>query len=266
MKRVAVTADPVGTTFAVVAGVTLFAITAPLVVTVITAFNAGAQTEFPPSGWSLRWFANVFKQSEFVSGFWLSIALALCSGVLATVLGTLGAVALSRGSFRGREILDGLLMSPLIVPQVIIGLAFLIFFVRVQSWSRFGDLLLLHGILTLPYAMRVVRASLARVDPRLEEAAIGLGASRLTAFLRITLPQIQAGLFVAMFFAFVVSFDNFTATAFLLTSNATLPLEIFFYIESQLDPTVSAVASLMMLGTTLFVLLVDRLVGINRVT
>jgi putative spermidine/putrescine transport system permease protein len=266
MNRISMRVDPVYATFAVAAAITLFAITAPLIVTVFTAFNAGTQTEFPPNGWSLRWFSNVFQHHEFVTGFWLSFTLAIASALVSMVLGTLSAVALSRGRFRGREAVDGLLMSPLIVPQVIIGLAFLIFFVRVKSWSQFWDLLLLHCVLTLPYATRVVRASLARVDTRLEEAAIGLGASRISSFLRITLPQIRAGIFVAMFFSFVVSFDNFTATAFLASSGATLPVEIFFYIESRLDPTVSALATLMMIGTTLFVLLADRLVGINRVT
>ena len=95
---------------------------------------------------------------------------------------------------------------------------------------------------------------------------MGLGASRLQSVLQVTLPQIRSGMFVAVFFCFVVSFDNFTATAFLCTDGGTLPVEIFFYIESRLDPTVSAVATLMMVGTTAFVLVADRLVGINRLT
>jgi len=258
--------DPVHAAFAVIAAAVLFLITLPLVITVFTAFNATSQTVFPPNGWSLRWFANIFEQSEFVTAFWLSLALALSSGALAMLLGTAGALVLTRTTFRGRELIDGVLMSPLIVPQVIVGLAFLIFYVKFKSWSQFWDLLLLHTVLTLPYATRVVRASLARVNPRLEEAAIGLGASAAGSFVRITLPQVRAGLFVAFFFAFVTSFDNFTATAFLATRGATLPVEIFFYIDSRLDPTVSAIATLLMAGTTLFVVVVDRLVGVQRVT
>lgn len=260
------TLDPVYMTFAVIAIGVMITITTPLAITVVTAFNATTQTVFPPNGWSLRWFENAFRQPEFARSFQLSIALALCSSILSLVFGTLGALALSRGSFRGREAVDSVLMSPLIVPQVIVGLSFLIFFVRLDSRAQFLNLLLLHSILTLPYATRVVRASLARIDAKLEEAAVGLGASRLTAFLRVTLPQIRSGLFVAAFFCFVISFDNFTATAFLAQSGATLPIEIFFYIESQIDPTISAITALMMIGTVLFVLCVDRLVGINRVT
>ena len=258
--------DPVHGVFATMAVVVLFLITMPLVITVFTAFNATSQTVFPPNGWSLRWFSNIFEQSEFIAAFWLSLALALSSGVLAMLLGTLSAVVLTRVSFRGRELIDAVLMSPLIVPQVIIGLAFLILFVRMPSWPQFWNLLLLHTLLTLPYAARVVRASLARINPRLEEAAIGLGASPAASFVRITLPQVRSGLFVAFFFSFVTSFDNFTATAFLASKGATLPVEIFFYIDSRLDPTISAVATLLMAGTTLFVLVVDRLVGVQRVT
>ena len=258
--------DPVQAVFGAIAAAVLFLITMPLVITVFTAFNATTQTVFPPNGWSLRWFSNIFAQSEFIEAFWLSLALALSSGALAMLLGTASAVVLTRASFRGRELIDGLLMSPLIVPQVIVGLAFLIFYVKVKSWSQFTDLLLLHTLLTLPYATRVVRASLARINPRLEEAAVGLGASATMSFVRVTLPQVRAGLFVAFFFSFVTSFDNFTATAFLASKGATLPVEIFFYIDSQLDPTVSAIATLLMAGTTLFVLVVDRLVGVQRVT
>lgn len=258
--------DWVYLSFAAMSVVILAIIVAPLVVTVFTAFNATTANVFPPEGWSLRWFQNVFQQQELAAGFWLSVALAFASSAISIAFGTLAAFALSRLEFRGREAVDSVLMSPLIVPQVITGLSFLIFFVRLDSWPQFGRLLVLHSLLTLPYATRVVRASLARVDPRLEEAAVGLGASRIESFMRVTLPQIRAGLFVAVFFCFVVSFDNFSATAFLATNGATLPVEIFFYIESRLDPTVSAVAALMMLGTTIFVLVADRMVGINRIT
>lgn len=258
--------DGVNFVFSVVSIVVLVVIVSPLVVTVFTAFNAGTVTAFPPEGWSLRWFRNVFAQSDLIDGAKLSLVLALASSAVSITFGTLAAFALSRFEFRGREVIDSVLMSPLIVPQVIIGLSFLIFFVRIDETPQFLRLLLLHSLLTIPYATRVVRASLTRVNPKLEEAAVGLGASRVRGFLQITLPQIRSGLFVAVFFCFVVSFDNFTATAFLASEGATLPVALYQYIESRLDPTVSAVAALMMLGTTAFVLIADRTVGINRIT
>jgi putative spermidine/putrescine transport system permease protein len=258
--------DPVAAVFGVVSVTVLVIIVLPLVVTVFTAFNAGTVTVFPPQGWSLKWFANVFKQAELMAGLKLSLVLAIASSIVSISFGTLAAFALSRLEFRGREVIDSMMMSPLIVPQVIVGLSFLVFFVRFDGTPQFLRLLLLHSLLTIPYATRVVRASLARVNPKLEEAAVGLGASRARSFLQITLPQIRSGLFVAVFFCFVVSFDNFTATAFLASDGATLPVALYQYIDSRLDPTVSAIAALMMLGTTAFVLIADRMVGINRIT
>ncbi len=258
--------DSVRLVFGLLSVLVLTIIVLPLVVTVFTAFNAGTVTAFPPQGWSLRWFRNVVAQPELMAGLRLSVLLALASSAVSIVCGTMAAVALSRLEFRGRELIDSVLMSPLIVPQVIVGLSFLVFFVRVDGVPHFSRLLLMHSLLTIPYAARVVRASLARVNPRLEEAAVGLGATPVGSFLKVTVPQIRSGLFVAVFFCFVVSFDNFTATAFLGADGATLPVALYQYIDSQLDPTVSAVAALMMLGTTAFVLLADRAVGIHRIT
>jgi len=258
--------DPIRIGITAISFVVLAAITTPLLVTAITAFNATTETAFPPNGWSLRWFENIFNRPELIAGFWLSLKLALLASAITITLATTTALIMTRHAFPGRDLLDAVLMSPLIVPQVITGLSFLIFFVRVEANSQFWNLLLVHVLLTLPYALRVVRSSLLRVNPKLEEAAMGLGASPLVSFFRITLPQIRAGLFVALFFSFVVSFDNFTATAFLTTSGATLPVEMFLYIEASLDPTISAISALMIISTTVFVLFVDRLVGINRIT
>ncbi|WP_428248238.1 ABC transporter permease [Ferrovibrio sp.] len=260
------TSDPLYRVSTVIAVVVLLWITAPLVITFFSAFSATTRATFPPDGFSLKWFQNVFAQPDFKLPFYRSIALALISGVCAMTLGTMSALALTRYRFRGREAIDAVLMSPLIVPQVIVGLSFLIFAARTDLIEKSTNLVILHCVLTLPYAVRVIRASLARVSPTLEEAAVGLGASSVKAFFLVTLPQIKTGIFAASFFCFVVSFDNFTATAFLSQSNSTLPVEIYFYIESRVDPTVSAIAALMMLGTTAFVLLIDRMVGVNRIT
>lgn len=258
--------DPFLAVSAVIAILVLAFVTMPLVITCFTAFNATSQTVFPPNGWSLRWFANMFEHARFGEAFRLSLALAVSTCVLTLAIGVAAAVAITRYRFFGRSLVDGIIMSPLIVPQVIIGLSFLLFYVSTGGRKPFIYLLALHLILTLPYAVRVLLASLSRLGGELEDAAIGLGASRLKAFLLITLPQMRAGLFAAAFFAFVISFDNFTATAFLIHNEATLPVEIYGYIMSDFDPTISAIATLMIIGTAAFVLLVDRTIGINKVT
>lgn len=258
--------DPLYVVAGTVATVVLAAITAPLLITVVTAFNATHQTVFPPEGWSLRWFRNIIAVDRFAAAFRLSLGLAVGTSLVAVIVGTLASLALLRTRFRGRAAIDSLLMSPLVVPQVIVGLAFLILYVRIDSRLTFLNLLVLHTILALPYAMRVILASLARANISLEEAAVGLGASPVRAFFLITVPQIRAGLFAACFFAFVISFDNFTATMFLSAQRATLPVEIYQYIVAEVDPTVSAIATVMLVGTVVFVLAIDRLVGLKRIT
>lgn len=250
----------------VITAIILTVVTMPLIVTCVTAINATTQAAFPPHGFSWRWFENVFERPEFVGPFYRSIALAVVSGLCAMTLGTMSAVALTKYRFLGRDAIDAILMSPLIVPQVILGLSFLVFSVRTKALGSFATLVILHCVLTLPYAVRVIRASLQSISLTPEEAGIGLGASSLKSFFLITLPQIKTGIFAASFFCFVISFDNFTATAFLAQNNTTLPVEIYFYIETRVDPTISAMAALMMLGTTVFVLVIDKLVGVKRIT
>lgn len=258
--------DPIYTVSLIISVIVLFVVTMPLLVTFVTAFNPTTQTAFPPTGFSLRWFENVFNRAEFVAPFRRSILIAVMSGVCAMTLGTMCAVAITRRNFKGRDAIDAVLMSPLIVPQVILGLSFLVFSVRFKLLSSMGTLIVLHCVLTLPYAIRVIRASLQSISLTPEEAGIGLGASAMKSFFLITLPQIKPGIFAASFFCFVISFDNFTATAFLAQSDTTLPVEIFFYIETQVDPTISAIAALMMIGTVAFVTIIDRLVGIKKIT
>ena len=266
MNKASASNDPIYTVSLVVTAIVLFAVTMPLLVTFGTAFNPTTQAAFPPTGFSMRWFENVFKRPEFVGPFYRSMALAFASGLCAMTLGTMCAVALTKYRFRGRDTIDAILMSPLIVPQVILGLSFLVFSVRFKALGSLGTLVVLHCVLTLPYAVRVIRASLQSISLTPEEAGIGLGASAAKSFFLITLPQIKSGIFAASFFCFVISFDNFTATAFLAQSNTTLPVEIYFYIETRVDPTIAAMAALMMLGTVFFVMAIDRLVGIKKIT
>lgn len=257
--------DPVLTAMTLVSLIVLFIITFPLVVASLTSFNPTAEAAFPPQGLSLRWFENMFRESDLVAAFWFSLVLAVTTTILSLVLGGMSAFALTRGSFFGKTAIDAMLMSPLLVPQVIIGLSFLILFVRIDATQPFANLLLLHLTLTLPYALRVIRSGLARVDPKLEEAAKGLGASGFQSAVMVTVPQIRPSLAVAAFFCFVVSFDNFTASAFVTISGATLPIKMFFYIESNVDPTISAISALLIASTAVFVYVADRIVGIDKI-
>lgn len=249
----------------VVAVVVLGFITLPLVIVCFTSFNATTQAVFPPNGWSMRWYANIVDVGVFARPFQVSLALALSCVVITLTIAIAATLGLTRYKIPGRGAIDAIIMSPLIVPQVITGLAVLLMYAAIRGMPL-AYLLVLHVVLTLPYAMRVLLASMARVGSELEEAAISLGASRFKAFFLITLPQIRAGIFAATFFCFVISFDNFTATAFLVNREPTLPVAIYGYILSTSDPTVAAIATLMFVVTTALVLLIDRSIGLQRVT
>ena len=238
----------------------------PLLVVMASSFNPTNEFAVPPRGLSLRWYAHAFRRGAFLAGFWFSLELAVVSTTCSLIIGLLAAVALVRRRFRGRELLATLLLSPLIVPQVVLGMSLLILLSRLGIVSSTIGLGILHVILTLPYTVRVLSAALTRFPLSLEEAAVVHGAPRPVAFLLVTLPSIKPGVVTAAIFAFVTSFDNFTATQFLTWDRTTLPVEIYSYIRTENDPTVSAISTLLILGTVGIVLLAERWVGLDTFT
>lgn len=237
----------------------------PMVVLVGASFNAGSETVFPPMGFSLRWYANVFQRAQFLRSFQFSLLLALVSTCLSVLIGLLSAVALVRYRFLGKGVIATLINSPLIVPQVSIGMAFLVFLASAGLVSSWLGLALLHLVLTLPYTVRVLAASLARFPLSLEEAAIIHGAQHIVAFARITIPNIKAGMVSAVIFSFITSFDNFTASQFLVWDRTTLPVEIYAYAMLETDPTVCAISAMLLMMTVGIVLLAERWIGLETV-
>lgn len=133
-------------------------------------------------------------------------------------------------------------------------------------YHLFINLMILHVILTLPFAIRVIYASLFRFDISLEEAALSLGANRIKTFMKITIPLIKEGIITAFIFTFVVSFNNFTATLFIVSRRATLPVEIFAYIVNENDPTIAAISTLIIFITILLVMISDKVIGLEKIT
>ncbi len=238
----------------------------PLIVVIGASFNAGSEIAFPPRGLSLTWYANVFYRERFVKSFQFSLFLAAASTLCSLALGLLCSVALVRYRFKGREAAATLLNLPLMVPQVVMGMSLLILFTQSGIVSSLVGLGILHVILTLPYTVRVLTATLVRFPDSLEEAAIIHGARPVTAFTLITLPSIKPGLVAAAVFAFVTSFDNFTASQFLVWDRTTLPIEIFSYAIIETDPTVCAVLTMLIFTTIVVVVVAERWVGLETVT
>lgn len=241
----------------------LLLLCAPLIVLFGVALNEGSQQLFPPKGLSLRWFANIFARDGFIKAIVFSVELAVLATAASLILGILAGLAIARYRFFGRDLLMTLFMSPLIVPQVVVGMAFLMAFAAVRIHSSFLALFVLHVILALPFAIRVVVASLTRFRISLEEAARSLGAPPWKAFFLVTFPVIRSGVVSAGVFAFVASFENFTATQFLVWDRTTLPVEIFSYVQTENDPTGAAMSAMVVLVVAALVLLLHRYISVD---
>lgn len=237
----------------------------PILLVVVTSFSGDAYTILPPRSYSLRWYWNVFARQEFVSGFGTSLSVAAISTPLSVCIGTLAAYGLWKHPAPGARALETLLMAPILLPLVVTGLALLVFFNRTQLGSGLLNIALAHVIITFPYSFRAVLAALSRYDRQLDEAAATLGVRPWASFFHVTLPLIRPGLFAGALFSFVMSFDEFAATIFLITpGTTTLPIAIYQYMEFNLDPTVSAVSGMLVALAIVGVLVVEKIIGMDR--
>jgi putative spermidine/putrescine transport system permease protein len=238
---------------------------APIAIVCLVAFTPQGFLSIPTTEWSLRWFRAIARYPEFVEAFWSSLVLGAASSVVAIALSVPAALAVSRHRFRGREALTGLFLSPLMIPHVVLGIAFLRFFTQVGIGGTFTGLLLAHVVIVFPFALRLVLASATGLDRALENAAVSLGASGFTVFRRVTFPLILPGIASGWMLAFIQSFDEVTMTVFIATPGATtLPVRMFLYIQDNIDPLVASVSAVVIAITVAFMLLLDRLYGLDR--
>jgi putative spermidine/putrescine transport system permease protein len=238
---------------------------APVVLVVPMSFSADAFLGWPPSGWSLRWYAALPHQAVLGQAFRTSLLLGAIVTVLSLLIALAAALPLARGRFRGQQALSALLTAPLLLPTIVLGLAVLMVFVTrglIGSWS---GLILAHLLVTLPYALRLLVTGLSTLPPALEDAAASLGAPPLQVLLRITLPLMSPALVAAGAIVFLLSFDEVVVSLFVVGPRlTTLPVALYHYIESHSDPLVASVSVLMIVGTLVLVALLDRTVGLRR--
>jgi putative spermidine/putrescine transport system permease protein len=241
-------------------------IVAPLLVVVAVSFTGKGYISLPTDGFSLRWFRAIGDAHEIVDAFWLSLWLGLASATIAVALAVPGALALTRYRFPGRGALMGFFMSPLMIPHVVLGVAFLRFFTTVGVSGSFFWLALTHVVVVMPYALRLVLAAATGLDHDAERAALSLGASRFTAFRRVVLPLILPGVAGGWMLAFIQSFDELTMTVFVATpGTTTLPVAMYNQIAQTIDPLVASVSTVLIVGTLVLMVLLDRVVGLDRV-
>jgi putative spermidine/putrescine transport system permease protein len=245
---------------------------APILFVCWLSFFANEVVSFPPEGYTLRWFARITDQNNFVSGFTTSLQLGVAAMLGGLLLGVPASLVLARRRFPGREALDTLLLMPLVVPGIVAGTAIYVFQIEAEIATTlpllgsFAGLVLAHVMITLPWTVRLVTASLAGFDRAVEEAALNLGATPVQAFLRITLPVIRPGMVAAALFAFIVSFGNLEMTLFLVApGQITLPIAILQYLQWRIDPTIAAVSLLQIVLIGAGMLITDRYVKLTQI-
>ena len=238
---------------------------APLAIVCVVAFTPEGYLSLPTRGPSLRWFRAIFDYPEFLRAFYTSLWLAALSSTVAITLAVPAALAIARYRFPGREAITALFMSPLMVPHVVLGIAFLRFFSQIGLSGTFTGLVLSHVIVILPFALRLVLAASYGIDRRIEHAAISLGADSMTVFRRVTLPLILPGVVSGWLLAAINSFDEVTMTVFIASpATVTLPVRMFLYIQDNIDPLIAAVSACLIAMTAILLFALDRLFGLDR--
>ena len=239
-----------------VVGLILLFLAFPIVVVVVVSFSSATYLTFPPPAFGLHWYEAYFSSEDWLRPTWLSIWVAAVVVVLSTLLGTLAALGITRLPMALRVAAAGLVLSPLIVPGIVVAIGIY------YAYSRYGlvgspvGLILAHTCLSVPFVVTSVSASLAGIDPRLEQAALSLGATPRATFFQVTLPLIRPGVLVGALFAFIHSFDELIVALFISGSGAvTLPRRMWDDLRFQIDPTIAAVSTLTIVLTVLLMAL-----------
>ena len=238
---------------------------APIVVVVLASLTRTDYVVFPPHGLTLKWYAAIAAHPEFLSSLALSLTVGLGTALLAGTLGTLAAIAIVRERVPGAGLWLALLTSPLVIPTVVLGIALLQWFTLLALPAGAVPLILGHTILALPYVVRLVGAGLRGIDPDLDAAAAGLGATALERLRRVTLPLVVPSIVAGALFAFITSFDDLTVALFIVSTNVmTLPVRIYNYMQFNYDPLITSVSTVMILLSLILVIAVERVLGVGK--
>jgi putative spermidine/putrescine transport system permease protein len=238
----------------------------PAAVVTIAAFNDKAILSFPPTAWSWRWFDKAIAYQDFRDGFTHGLVVTAWSSTIALVIGAMFAFALDRYRFRLKRLIEGVLVSPLVIPHFTVGLGFLILAAQV-GWTRTYTLVIVcHIVLVLPFVLRSVYVSLRNLDKSLETAAASLGASPLRVLVTITLPLLLPGLISGWLFAAILSFNEFTASLFVTAQRTqTLPVAMYNYVREFADPSMAALSVMYIAATAALIILANAFLGLGKV-
>jgi putative spermidine/putrescine transport system permease protein len=249
------------------AGLALVVLLLPMVIVVLAGLNSGDYLTFPPDGLSLRWVIEFLSSDTWMGAYLFSLLLALISMLISTILGTMAAIVLARARFRGRDLLRAYFLSPLILPGIVLGLALYVFYVSTDIGlaRTLPGLVIGHVLVTCPYVIGTVSAALVTFDTSLEEAARSLGAGPWTAFRKVTLPNIGAGIMAGAIFAFIVSFGQFEVSLFLSTPNLEpLPIALYVSLRYKFEPTAAAAGIFAIALVVISMLITAKLVNMRK--
>ncbi|HTU58039.1 MAG TPA: ABC transporter permease [Polyangiales bacterium] len=244
---------------AIGAAVALFLLL-PIVFIVALSFGDSQWLIFPPPGWTLQWYQQLFTDSGWLSALLTSAKLAVIVTVLSVTIGFLASLALVRGRFRGRRIVQAFFLTPMVLPVVVLAVALYAFFLRIGLNGTLIGFVIGHLIIALPFSIIAISNSLESFDTALEDAALICGASPLTVKLRVTLPAIKLGLFAAAIFSFLASWDEVVVSIFMASPTLqTLPVMIWSTLRQDLTPVIAAASSLLV-GLTCVLMLAGAVV------
>ncbi|PPD13618.1 MAG: ABC transporter permease [Methylobacterium sp.] len=248
-----------------VAALAVIFLLSPLVITIAVSFGDSAVFSLPPPGWSTRWYERLPNTRGLAASLGTSVQIAALSTLVSLVLGTLCAIALVRGEFRGREAIATFLVSPLMLPGLVVGIAMLQGFRAMGLRDAWLSLLVAHVIITMPYVVRTVLASLSLFDFTLIEAARTLGCNTMQALRKVMVPALAPAFLTSGMFAFLASMDNYPISIFFTDAwTKTLPIQMLQLVEERPDPMIAAVSTLLILLAILAMIIGDRLVGLKK--
>lgn len=238
----------------------------PAAVVAIAAFNDKAILSFPPQAWSWRWFAKAIAYEDFRAGFSNGLIVTAWSSIIALVVGASFAFVIDRYSFPFRRTLEGILLSPLVIPHFTVGLGFLILAAQIGLSRGFAVVVACHVVLVLPFVLRSVYVSLRNLDQSYELAAASLGASPSRVLVTITLPLLLPGLVSGWLFAAILSFNEFTASLFVTSQRTqTLPVTMYNYVREFADPSMAALSVMYIVVTAALIVFANAFLGLGKV-
>ncbi|HMK80263.1 MAG TPA: ABC transporter permease subunit [Xanthobacteraceae bacterium] len=236
----------------------------PLVVLLGASVTATSYLSFPPRGVTLAWYGRMLDDPSYLSAFATSSLLAAAATLAAVLLAIPAALAIARDRFPGRRLIAAILMSPLILPHVVLGTALLQYGTMIGLTRSFGALLVGHIVIIMPFVLRAVLPQLNEEQRSLEEASADLGAGPLATFFFVTLPQIRSGVVSGAMFAFISSWINVELSIFNTTAElTTIPVKLFNYVQYSVDPIIAAVSSITILAAAAAIILLDLTLGLE---